>query len=186
MRVKETYTTKETGEICGVDLTTVINWVKKGKLKAYKTAGGHRRITLKDLKKFMRDYSIPVPYELKSSFSNTLLICENDINIYMQLRNSMNKKKINMVQAKNEVEVGYLLAVHQPEIVMIDLWNLLNTDCSIIDQVKTLLPSATVIAIPGKAAAADEQNARKSGAEFTVEHSESMPERVADIIKRLV
>lgn len=40
--------------------TTVINWINTGKLKAFTTPGGHRRVSEKDLKEFLETYHYPV------------------------------------------------------------------------------------------------------------------------------
>jgi len=80
------YTTKQVGRFCGVDLTTVINWVKQGKLKAYKTAGGHRRIKKKDLIQFMKEYSIPLPDELASEVIITVLVASDNKDIILKIK----------------------------------------------------------------------------------------------------
>ena len=54
-------TTHQVAKECNVHHTTVINWVTEGKLKAYTTPGGHRRISEEDLVKFMKKYEIPIP-----------------------------------------------------------------------------------------------------------------------------
>lgn len=57
-------TTFEVARHCGVHHTTAIAWVRKGKLKAYRTPGGHRRIAARDLVEFMGRFGMPVPAEL--------------------------------------------------------------------------------------------------------------------------
>lgn len=49
-------TTGQAAELCAVTPDTVLKWVKKGKLPASRTAGGHYRIALPDLKPFMADF----------------------------------------------------------------------------------------------------------------------------------
>ena len=41
------YTTNQLAKLFGVVPTTVIDWIEAGKLEAFKTLGGHRRITVK-------------------------------------------------------------------------------------------------------------------------------------------
>ena len=52
-------TTFQAAKLCGVFPTTVINWVNLGKLRAYKTPGGHRRIIMSEFFDFLRRYGIP-------------------------------------------------------------------------------------------------------------------------------
>lgn len=50
---KEYLTTTEASKVCHVTRFTIRNWVNNGRLKSYKTAGGHRRIYSEDLVKFV-------------------------------------------------------------------------------------------------------------------------------------
>lgn len=54
-------TTFEVSKICEVNPTTVQNWVKEKKLKAYVTPGGHRRVRREDLVAFMSEFGMPIP-----------------------------------------------------------------------------------------------------------------------------
>jgi excisionase family DNA binding protein len=49
-------TTGQAAELCAVTPDTVLKWVKKGKLPASRTAGGHYRIALPDLEPFMAGF----------------------------------------------------------------------------------------------------------------------------------
>ncbi len=57
-------TTFQVSKICGVVHSTVSNWIEGGKLTAYRTPGGHRRIHLKDLTVFLKLYEISLPPEI--------------------------------------------------------------------------------------------------------------------------
>ena len=60
------YTTHKAAKLLGVSLPTVVNWIKKGLLNAYKTPGGHRRIAAGDLRLFLQEQGFPLPEELQS------------------------------------------------------------------------------------------------------------------------
>jgi len=49
----EVLTTTGAAQLCHVSRFTIRNWVESGKLKSSLTAGGHRRILINDLEKFM-------------------------------------------------------------------------------------------------------------------------------------
>ena len=51
-------TPKQAANMCGVHPATVVRWIDLGKLKAYRTPGGHRRIFLKDLRTLMIPYGL--------------------------------------------------------------------------------------------------------------------------------
>ena len=65
IRLKKPLTTFEVSKICGVVHSTVSKWSNEGKLTAFKTPGGHRRIRLIDLLIFLKIYNILVPPEFE-------------------------------------------------------------------------------------------------------------------------
>jgi excisionase family DNA binding protein len=56
---KEIFSTHDAARICRVTPMTVIRWIKEGKIPAFKTAGGHRRILYADLVRFCAARGIP-------------------------------------------------------------------------------------------------------------------------------
>ncbi len=120
---KKVFTTREVGNFCGVDLTTVINWIKQDKLKAYKTAGGHRRIKREDLRKFMEKYSMPIPEEIKEADGKKILVVDDDPNILNLISNTLKKLPENyrMATAADGFEAGQKLALFKPTHIILDI-----------------------------------------------------------------
>ncbi|MBN2406242.1 MAG: excisionase family DNA-binding protein [Elusimicrobia bacterium] len=120
--MKSVFTTKEVGNLCGVDLTTVINWVKKGKMTAYRTAGGHRRIKLNDLLDFMKEYQVPIPRELEESARAKVLVIGDREDVLKSVR----KVKDSLLAdyyidfAADTFEAGNKLASFGPDIIIVD------------------------------------------------------------------
>jgi len=56
-------TTGQVARLCHVSAVTVRNWIKAGKLEAYRLPGGHHRITPEAFKALLRRYSIPTSQE---------------------------------------------------------------------------------------------------------------------------
>lgn len=52
----ELLTTGQAAKLCAVTPDTVLKWIKKGRLQASRTAGGHYRIALPDLRPFMAGF----------------------------------------------------------------------------------------------------------------------------------
>ena len=57
---ERTLTSHEAAELLQVNPTSVNKWVSEGKLKCYKTPGGHRRIMWKDFEAFTSHYKMPI------------------------------------------------------------------------------------------------------------------------------
>ena len=52
-------TTGQAARLCAVTPDTVLKWIKKGRLKASRTAGGHYRVALPDLQPFLAGFGQP-------------------------------------------------------------------------------------------------------------------------------
>lgn len=72
--MKDVLTTFQAARICGADISSIINWIKSGRLKAYKTPGGHRRIRRADLLDMIARFNLPVPRGFSRSAVSVLLI----------------------------------------------------------------------------------------------------------------
>ena len=56
----EYLTTGAVAECCGVSKVTVLRWIEKGHLKAFKLPEGQNRIHRDDLGAFLAKYDIPI------------------------------------------------------------------------------------------------------------------------------
>ncbi len=65
-RCPEYFTTGAVARHCGVSKVTVLRWIEKGDLKAFKLPGGQNRIHRDDFLAFADRYAIPVR-QLRSS-----------------------------------------------------------------------------------------------------------------------
>lgn len=61
MSDKDVLTSWEAGSYANLSASTIKNWVAKGELKAYRTPGGHYRIRIRDLDRFLFSRGIPIP-----------------------------------------------------------------------------------------------------------------------------
>jgi len=137
-------TTFEVSRICGVVHSTISNWIDAGKLNAYKTPGGHRRIKKDDLLVFLKLYEIPVPKDVPLTSSSlpaaeegpgrekrhegniagkrVLLIVEDQV-VSEVLMETLKKgcPDCEFVQASNEFQVGKSIAQSIPDLIVIDM-----------------------------------------------------------------
>ena len=76
---KNTLTTGEVAKFCDVHRRTVIRWIEKGKIKAYKFPGrGDRRVLKEDLIKFLKQNNFPVPIGDTKKEKRLVLTISND------------------------------------------------------------------------------------------------------------
>jgi len=61
---KKPYTTGEVADLSHVTINAVKKWINSGKLKAFRTPGGHYRISRDDFKDFVSEYRLQIKDEV--------------------------------------------------------------------------------------------------------------------------
>lgn len=124
MKDKRVFTTFETAKICQVSPLSIINWVNAGRLAAFRTPGGHRRIRREDLLRFMRDSGIPIPDELREGSGRPrVLVVDDDGAIRESLAEYLTTRArpYEVLTARDGFEAGRLVATFRPNVVVLDL-----------------------------------------------------------------
>ena len=117
------FTTRQVGYICHVTLPTIIDWVDRGLLPAFKTIGGHRRILKNDLVTFLKKNKFPIPDELAQLDSIKILIVDDDQKVLKSISEVLKKKGNNykVYTAADGFEAGQSVNRLKPDIVLLDL-----------------------------------------------------------------
>jgi excisionase family DNA binding protein len=124
MNQKAVFTTFETAKLCHVSPLSIINWVNAGKLPAFRTPGGHRRIRREDLVRFMRETGIPLPDDLREGSGRPRVLVVDDeasIRDVMAEHLATRPKPYEVMTAADGFEAGRLMSSFRPEIVLLDL-----------------------------------------------------------------
>jgi excisionase family DNA binding protein len=122
MQRRTFYTTFEISQICGVNPTSVQNWVKAKKLKAFQTPGGHRRIRREDLISFMKEFGMPLPAELTQGLP-TVMIVDDEVDILDMLEDWMKSDNdgVQVIKARSGVEALLLIGESKPNLLILDI-----------------------------------------------------------------
>lgn len=124
MSQKPVFTTFEAAKMCHVSPLSIINWVNAGRLPAFRTPGGHRRIRREDLVRFMQENGIPVPDSLREGSGRPrVLVVDDDASIREVLAEYMSSrsKPYEVMTASDGFEAGRLVATFRPDVVLLDL-----------------------------------------------------------------
>jgi excisionase family DNA binding protein len=116
------YTTFKISEICGVNPTTVQNWVKEDKLRAFQTPGGHRRVKRDDLIAFLKKFGMPIPAELAQK-PPLIMIVDDEPDILDMIEDLMRTgdEDVEVVKAQNGVEALLMIGERKPDLLILDL-----------------------------------------------------------------
>ncbi len=124
MSDKAVFTTFEAAKLCHVSPLSIINWVNAGRLPAFRTPGGHRRIRREDLITFMKENGIPLTDELGAgSGRSRVMVVDDDAAIRDLLAQHLGAREepFEVMTASDGFEAGRLVATFKPDVVLLDL-----------------------------------------------------------------
>jgi excisionase family DNA binding protein len=124
MSQKSVFTTFETAKLCHVSPLSIINWVNAGRLPAFRTPGGHRRIRREDLIRFMKENGIPLPEELREGSGRPkVLVVDDEAAVRDVLAEHLTTRSnpYEVLTAADGFEAGRLVATFRPDVVLLDL-----------------------------------------------------------------
>jgi len=123
IRKEKTFTTFDIAKMLDVYPSTVAKWIDSGKLEAFITPGGHRRVRLEELLLFLKKHRIPAPARLKGVSKKKVLVIDDDKNILNLFENIFKKKfkEIDFFRAENAFTAGIILNKEKPDLVFLDI-----------------------------------------------------------------
>ena len=131
MKVEKVFcTTSEAAEILAISVGTVQLWVDNGLLEAWKTAGGHRRVTRKSINKILHASpaaQTEAPTSTASERQNAerlrVLVVEDDPDLLRLYRTMLSRWPMVPLVETSDNGIEALLAVERlkPDLLFIDL-----------------------------------------------------------------
>ena len=114
-------TTGQAARYCHVSQATIVNWIKKDKLKAYTTPGGHHRILLSDFLSFLETYKMPVDSALTASSRPRVLIVSDGPHATVLAQTLQKDGHFDVALASNDYEASAQVARFEPDAAVLDL-----------------------------------------------------------------
>lgn len=147
------FSTFEVAKMLELSPGTVANWVDAGKLKAFNTLGGHRRIKAEDLGDFLKENKIPAPKELtdRMSAARKILIVEDDEKFLRLMERFFRtfRKKWEVFSAPDGFQAGSLVGSEKPDVVILDIMLPDINGFKVCEIIKASNKRTLVIAITG-------------------------------------
>ncbi len=117
----QTLTTDEVARLCGVSRPTVVRWIESGRLDAYRTPGGHRRILRPALDAFCRRHGVPLVEPGQTRAAIMVVDDEPVIRGAMVELLAEIAPGVPVLTAEDAFQAGQLFAAHQPRLIFLDL-----------------------------------------------------------------
>jgi len=120
--MKTYFTTAEVAAICEVTPVCVGNWIRSGKLAAYRPPRGHYRVTRQDLLAFLRANGMPIPPAVEGGAALRVVVVDDEPMVRAVVANILEADgTIEVATAADGFEAGTLVADLQPDAVILDL-----------------------------------------------------------------
>ncbi|MEL6340294.1 MAG: response regulator, partial [Myxococcota bacterium] len=97
-------------------------WVKEGRIPAFRTPGGHRRIRAADLVSFLTEHQMPVPRDLQAASRRRILIVDDDQTQLETLARAFEPyPSVEVITCDNAVEALVKVGSYKPHLVVLDI-----------------------------------------------------------------
>jgi CheY-like chemotaxis protein len=159
----EYYSIPQAAKICGVDRTTMWNWVKAGKVKAFVTPGGHHRIQHAAIESLFQ----VKPGSPEPSHKKIILIVDDDPLVRDTFSIRLERENFQVETAADGFQAGLKVLQVKPDLVLLDLF-MAGIDgfevCRTIKQ-NPELESTIVLAMTGQDTPENKNRSRSAGAD---------------------
>jgi excisionase family DNA binding protein len=135
-------TSVEVAAACGVSTRTVSNWIRDGAIPAHRTVGGHGRVAVEDLRRFLVDRGMPVPRDLGpgaqpsparapapvpdraepvTARRRRVLVIDDDETLLEVVREFLTSSGYDVETARHGFLAGYLAGHRRPDVILLDI-----------------------------------------------------------------
>jgi excisionase family DNA binding protein len=115
-------TSHQASSLLQVDPSTIANWVKAGRLSAFRTPGGHLRIRAGELLRFARSHEMVVPEPLRRLGRARLLVASADRELTRALRRLLRSHadRVEIEAAEHPYDALLELGRAPPHVLLVD------------------------------------------------------------------
>ncbi|MEW5742656.1 MAG: response regulator [Myxococcota bacterium] len=155
-----TYTTQDVAKVLSASRTSVQRWIDSGSLRAFKTPGGHRRVTQRELVAFLRRQGAPVPASLLSRVR--LLVVDDDAHFLKALKPLMKSlsSAVEVDVVDNGVDALLKIGAGEVDAVLLDATMPTLDGLQVLEKLKGNQATAEVVVI-GMSGRSDEKLEQK-------------------------
>jgi excisionase family DNA binding protein len=117
-------TSHEVGDLLQVNPSSVKKWVNEGRIAAFRTPGGHRRIRVSDLLDFLNRHAMPIPRPLAAASKRRLLIVDDDAMHLRALDRRIKpyRSRVDVQLTQNGIDALVLVGSFKPDLIVLDVY----------------------------------------------------------------
>jgi excisionase family DNA binding protein len=117
-------TSHEVGDLLQVNPSSVKKWVNEGRIAAFRTPGGHRRIRVADLVDFLNRHSMPIPRPLAGASKQRLLVVDDDLMHLRALERRLRpyRSRVDIQLTQNGIDALVMVGSFKPDLIVLDVF----------------------------------------------------------------
>ncbi len=164
---KQTLTTGDVAAHCSVTYQTAHNWVKGGRIKAFRTPGRHHRIRLRDFEEFLKSHAMP-PFEEEPQNTDKVkvLVVDDDPVVVDTIISSFEvEDRYEIASASDGFSAGIQVERFRPNLVILDLVMPLINGFDVCQRIKSENTETMVLVITGYPSDENVEKALECGAD---------------------
>ena len=118
------FTSHQVSRMLQVSPSTVVGWINHGKLEAFRTPGGHRRVRMADLRAFLEQNQLPIPTDV-GAMAHRVFVVDDDALVIKAIQRSMARVEGCMVEVEGCVDgitALVLIGARHPDLVLLDIY----------------------------------------------------------------
>jgi excisionase family DNA binding protein len=180
------YTTNQLAKLFGVVPTTVIDWIERGKLDAFKTLGGHRRITHQAVLDFLHRHRLPYPPAFADSAPKIVVLIADEARraaIGELLQNDLPHAQVSL--ESRGAEALMRIGAERPRLVIFEAGGVAGFDCAELCRALRANPALASIKLLALGGEERREALLSAGADAFLEHSEA-PQQMAATARALL
>jgi excisionase family DNA binding protein len=115
----------QVGRLLQVSPSTVVGWINQGKLEAFRTPGGHRRVKVGDLRRFLIDNEMPLPPELGARPARRrVFVVDDDPMVFKVIARGISQldDTVAVDGCEDGIKALVLIGAQQPDLVLLDIY----------------------------------------------------------------
>jgi len=117
-------TSHQVGELLQVNPSSINKWVNDGRIQAFRTPGGHRRIRVGDLVAFLEKHQMPVPKTLATMTRRRLLVVDDNVKQLDALKRRLktHSDRVELATAANGIDALVQVGAFKPHLIVLDVF----------------------------------------------------------------
>ena len=117
-------TSHEVGDLLQVNPSSVKKWVNEGRIAAFRTPGGHRRIRVADLVDFLNRHAMPIPRPLAAVSKRRLLVVDDDLMHLRALERRLRPygARVQVELTQNGIDALVMVGSFKPDLIVLDVY----------------------------------------------------------------